>query len=168
MGANGASGQELQIYIAPKNRFHTNFLDRGRLYYFLEKIMDLFITSYFHPRNLPVLLEMYWVYYSYYPITTDSTYNFKDLAVGSLVWSSKTGVNSSYFPQQISTCHVLCCILKLSASRVAWAYLHVGASVNKKKYIFLVDLVAHFLKLYVGCMRKWSVAMKIAASEIGF
>jgi hypothetical protein len=36
----------------------------------------------------------------------------------------------------------------------------LGASVNK--------IVAHFLKLYVGCMRKWSVAMKIAASEIGF
>ena len=35
-------------------------------------------------------------------------------------------------------------------------------------YFFLVDLVAHFLKLYVGCMRKWSVAMKIGASEIGF
>jgi hypothetical protein len=33
---------------------------------------------------------------------------------------------------------------------------------------FLVDLVAHFLKLYVGCMRNWSVAMKVAASEIGF
>ena len=47
----------------------------------------------------------------------------------------------------------------------------LGASVNKNKYIFLVDLVAHFLKLYVyyvGCMRKWGVAMKIAASEIGF
>jgi hypothetical protein len=29
-------------------------------------------------------------------------------------------------------------------------------------------IVAHFLKLYVGCMRKWSVAMKIATSEIGF
>jgi hypothetical protein len=37
----------------------------------------------------------------------------------------------------------------------------LGASVNKNKYLFLVDLVAHFLKLYVGCMRKWSVAMKI-------
>jgi hypothetical protein len=44
----------------------------------------------------------------------------------------------------------------------------LGASLNKNKYIFLVDLVAHFLKLYVGCMRKWSVAMKIAATEIGF
>jgi hypothetical protein len=44
----------------------------------------------------------------------------------------------------------------------------LGASVNKNKYIFLVDLVAHFLNLYVGCMRKWSVAIKIAASEIGF
>ncbi len=28
----------------------------------------------------------------------------------------------------------------------------LGASVNKN--IFLVDLVAHFLKLYVGCMSK--------------
>jgi hypothetical protein len=27
IGANGASGQELQI--APKNRFHTNLLDKG-------------------------------------------------------------------------------------------------------------------------------------------
>ena len=27
----------------------------------------------------------------------------------------------------------------------------LGASVNKNKCIFLVDLVAHFLKLYVGC-----------------
>jgi hypothetical protein len=44
----------------------------------------------------------------------------------------------------------------------------LGASVNNNKYIFLVDLVAHFLKLYVGCMRKWGVAMKIVASEIGF
>jgi hypothetical protein len=34
--------------------------------------------------------------------------------------------------------------------------------------IFLVDLVAHFVQLYVGGRRKWSVAMKIAASEIGF
>ena len=47
------------------------------------------------------------------------TYNFKNLAVGSLIWSAKTGVNSSYFPQKISTCPVLCCILTLSASRVA-------------------------------------------------
>ena len=44
----------------------------------------------------------------------------------------------------------------------------LGASVNKNKYIFLVDLVAHFLKLYVDCMRKCFVTMKIAASEIGF
>ena len=56
---------------------------------------------------------------------TTRTYNFKNLAVGSLIWSSKTGVNSSYFPQKISMCHVLCCILKLSASRVAWAYLEL-------------------------------------------
>ena len=30
MGANGASGQELQL--APKDRFHTMFLDKGRFY----------------------------------------------------------------------------------------------------------------------------------------
>ena len=105
---------------------------------------------------------------------TTRTYNFKNLAVGSLIWGAKTGVNSSYFPPKISTCHVLCCILTLSASRVQVGPGDnnrlglLGASVNKNKCIFLVDLVAHFLKLYVGCMRKWSVAMKIAASEIGF
>ena len=53
------------------------------------------------------------------------TYNFKNLAVGSLIWGAKTGVNSSYFPQKISTCPVLCCILTLSASRVDWAYLEL-------------------------------------------
>ena len=77
------------------------------------------------------------------------TYNFKNLAVGSLIWSAKTGVNSSYFPQKFSACPVLCCILTLSASLGL-----LGASVHKTKYIFLVDLVAYFLKLYVGCMRK--------------
>jgi hypothetical protein len=53
MGANGASGQELQI--APKNRFQTIFFGEN---YGL-------ITSYFHPRNLPVLHEMYRIYCSY-------------------------------------------------------------------------------------------------------
>jgi hypothetical protein len=43
MGANGASGQELQI--APKNRFHTNFLDRGRLYYFQQVVFNNFCTG---------------------------------------------------------------------------------------------------------------------------
>jgi hypothetical protein len=33
MGANGASGQELQI--APKNRFHTNFSRKLWTYHFL-------------------------------------------------------------------------------------------------------------------------------------
>ena len=33
---------------------------------------------------------------------TTRTYNFKNLAVGSLIWSAKTGVNSSYFPQKFS------------------------------------------------------------------
>ena len=76
---------------------------------------------------------------------TTRTYNFKNLAVGSLIWSSKTGVNSSYFPQKISTCHVLCCILKLSALGL------LGASVNKNKFRILVDLVAHFfLKIVCG------------------
>jgi hypothetical protein len=42
MGANGASGQELQI--AHKSRFHTNFF---------EKIMDLSLSfsPYFHRRS---------------------------------------------------------------------------------------------------------------------
>jgi hypothetical protein len=53
---------------------------------------------------------------------TTRTYNFKNLAVGSLIWSAKPGVKSSYFPRKFSTCHVLCCILTLLASRVAWAY----------------------------------------------
>jgi hypothetical protein len=57
---------------------------------------------------------------------TTRTYNFKNLAVGSLIWRTKTGVNSSYFPHKISTpCRVLCCILTLSASRVDWAYLEL-------------------------------------------
>jgi hypothetical protein len=47
MIANGASCQELRI--APKNRFRTNFF--GQNY--------VLITSYFHPRNLPVLHKMY-------------------------------------------------------------------------------------------------------------
>ena len=34
-------------------------------------------------------------------------------------------VNSPYFSQKISTCPVLCCILTLSVSRVAWAYLEL-------------------------------------------
>jgi hypothetical protein len=46
MGANGASGRELQI--APKNRFHTNFLSKYGL-----------VTSYFHPIFIAVLHEMY-------------------------------------------------------------------------------------------------------------
>jgi hypothetical protein len=57
---------------------------------------------------------------------TTRTYNFKNLAVGSLIWGSKTGVNSSYFPQKISTCPVLFCLLTLSASRVDWAYATWG------------------------------------------
>ena len=32
---------------------------------------------------------------------TTRTYNFKNLVVGSLIWSAKTGVNSSYFPQKL-------------------------------------------------------------------
>jgi hypothetical protein len=42
------------------------------------------------------------------------------------------------------------------------------ASIHKNKYMFLVDLVAHFLKLYVDYMRKCCGAMKIEPSEIGF
>jgi hypothetical protein len=56
---------------------------------------------------------------------TTRTYNFKNLALGSLIWSAKIRVNSSYFPQKFSMCHVRCCILTLSASRVAWAYMYL-------------------------------------------
>ena len=90
MGANGASGQELQI--AHKNRFHTNFS---------KKIIDL---------SLPIYtLETFRFCMKCIEFTT-RTYNFKNLAVGSLIWRAKTGVNSSYFPQKFSTCPVLCCI----------------------------------------------------------
>ena len=93
---------------------------------------------------------------------TTRTYNFKNLAVGSLIWGAKTGVNSSYFPQKISTCPVICCILTLSRLGL------LGAPVNKNKYIFQLTSSRIFLKLYVGCMRKCRVTMKIAAPEIGF
>ena len=83
---------------------------------FFEKITDLSLLIF--------SLETYRFCMKCIEFTT-RTYNLKNLAVGSLIWSSKTGVNSSYFPQKISTCHVLCCILKLSASRVAWAYLEL-------------------------------------------
>ena len=77
------------------------------------------------------------------------TYNFKNLAVGTLIWSAKTGVNSPYFLKKISTCHVLCCILALLASRVDLAYSEFLYFVNKINVIFLVDLVAYFfLELY--------------------
>ena len=62
MGANGASGQELQI--APKNRFRANFL---------KKIMDLslLIFTLFSSPFCMKCIEL-----------TTRTYNFKDLAVG--------------------------------------------------------------------------------------
>jgi hypothetical protein len=66
MGANGASGRELQI--APKNRFHTKMFKEN---YGL-------ITSYFHPIFIAVLHEMYWIYYSY--INKDRKTSFRDLA----------------------------------------------------------------------------------------
>ena len=49
----------------------------------------------------------------------------KNLAVGSLIWSAKTGVKSSYFLQKFSTCPVLCCILTLLGRRVDWACLEL-------------------------------------------
>jgi hypothetical protein len=66
---------------------------------------------------------------------TTRTYNFKNLAVGSLIWSSKTGVNSSYFPQKNSMCHVLCCILNEALGKPRRLGL-LGASVNKKNIYF--------------------------------
>ena len=44
----------------------------------------------------------------------------------------------------------------------------LGASVNKNKYIFLVDLVAHFLKLYVDRMWEMECNMKIRNEKMGF
>ena len=105
MGANGASCQELQI--APKNRFHTKFLRK------LWTLSLLIFTLEIHEFCMKCI-EF-----------TTRTYNFKNLAVGCLIWGAKTGVNSSYFPQKISTCPVLCCISTLSASRVDWAYLEL-------------------------------------------
>jgi hypothetical protein len=61
MGANGASGQELQI--APKNRFHTNFF---------EKIMDL---------SLPIFTLFSSPFCMKCIEFTTRTYNFKNLAV---------------------------------------------------------------------------------------
>ena len=74
-------------------------------------------------------------------------------------------LNSPYFPQKISTCHVLCWILTRSASRVAWAYLEL---LQIKINILFSRPRRAFLKLYVDCMRKCREAMKIEPSEIGF
>ena len=75
------------------------------------------------------------------------TYNFKKLAIGSLIWRAKTGVNSSYFPQKISTCPDLCCILTL------WAMVRLGllgASVNTNKHIFFSRPRRAFFKIVCG------------------
>ena len=55
MGANGASGQELQI--APKNRFHTNFfLDKGKFIIF-NRLLSIvcFHSSFVQVSKLLVL-----------------------------------------------------------------------------------------------------------------
>jgi hypothetical protein len=101
------AGGHLVLYI---------FRTYHKFFKFFEKIMDLSLLIF--------TLENYRFCMKCIEFTI-RTYNFKNLAVGSLIWSSKTGVNSAYFPQKISTCHVLCCILTLSASRVAWAYLEL-------------------------------------------
>ena len=62
MGANGESGQELQI--APKNRFRANFF---------EKIMDLSLLIF--------TLEIHQFCMKCIEFTT-RTYNFKNLAEG--------------------------------------------------------------------------------------
>jgi hypothetical protein len=80
-----------------------------------------------------ILLRKLWTYHLLFSSPfcmkcigfTTRTYSFKNLYVGLFVWSAKTGVNSSYFCQNISTCPVLCCILTLSASHVEWAYLEL-------------------------------------------
>jgi hypothetical protein len=66
MGANGASGQELQI--APKNRFHT---------FFFEKIMELslsILNLFSTPFCMKCKIEF-----------TTRTYSFTKLVVGSLI-----------------------------------------------------------------------------------
>ena len=67
---------------------------------------------------------------------TTRTYNFKNLAVGSLIWGPKTGVNSSYFPQKISTCYVPRSLLHIDALGKPRRLGLLGAPVNKNKYIF--------------------------------
>ena len=76
---------------------------------FFEKIMDLSLLIF--------TLEIHQFCMKCIEFTT-RTYNFKNLAVGSLIWGTKTGVNSSYFPQKVSTCPVLCCILTRLAQSV--------------------------------------------------
>ena len=115
MGANGASGQELQI--APKNRFRANFLRKLWTYHLL-------FSPYFSSPFCMKCIEF-----------TTRTYNFKNLAVGSLIWSAKTGVDSSYFPQKISTCPVGS-LLHIDALGKTRRLGLLGAYVNKNNYIF--------------------------------
>jgi hypothetical protein len=115
MGANGASCQEPQI--APKNRFHTNFFD---------KIMELPLLIFTLETNRFCMKCIEF---------TVCTYNFKNLAVGSLIWGAKTGVNSSYFPQKFST-YVPCSLLHIDALDEPRRLGLLGASKNKNKYIF--------------------------------
>ena len=58
MGANGASCQELQI--APKNRFHTNFLDKGKFIIFHRSLsIACFHFSFVQVSKLLVLSQYY-------------------------------------------------------------------------------------------------------------
>jgi hypothetical protein len=79
---------------------------------------------------------------------TTRTYNFKNLAVGSLIWSAKTGVNSSYSPQKFSTWYVSCSLSHIDALGKTRRLGLLGASVNENKYIFSRPRRAFFLKLY--------------------
>ena len=56
MGANGASGQELQI--APKNRFRANFLDKGKFIIF-NRLLSIacFHSSFVQVSKLLVLSQ---------------------------------------------------------------------------------------------------------------
>jgi hypothetical protein len=66
---------------------------------------------------------------------TTRTYNFKNLAIGSLIWSAKTGVKSSYFPRKFST-YVPCSLLHIDALDTPRRLGLLGAFVDKNKYIF--------------------------------
>jgi hypothetical protein len=79
----------------------------GKAYDFFDKMMDLSLLI-FTLENCRVCMKCTEF------TTRTSTYNSKNLAVGSLIWSAKTGVNLSYFPQTFSI-YVPCSLSHIDA-----------------------------------------------------